>query len=272
MKNIWDIMLFTFREAMAKKIFIFFFAMSVLGLIIMLLVFSATNLDDFLQSVSMGGERQDLNEVITSFELMILPLVGFFGIMIAIFSSSSFIPDMLEKGNIDLLLSKPISRDQLIIGKFKGVTLFVLLNFAFLLGGIWLIISSKFGYWDFSFLWTIPILTFTFAVLYSIILLLGIITRSSVLGMMIAYFIFLIISPFLNFAKNNFEILTDNTIVKNILLGLYYFFPKSDELGGEMSRRILEGTPLDYQPLATSVLFLITMLVLSLVIFRKKDF
>lgn len=273
MKNILNLILFTLREAVAKKIFIFFFAISLIGLIVMLLVFIFTNIEAFLQSFpDANGDAVLMKEFITGFELLALPLVGFFGIMIAIFSSSSFIPDMLEKGNIDLLLSKPVSRSQLIWGKFLGVVLFVFLNFAFLLGGIWLIISFKFGYWDFSFLWTIPILTFTFAVLYSLILFFGIITKSSIFGMMIAYLIFLIISPLLSFIKNNYETFIDSEVVQYILIGMYYALPKSDELGGEMTRSILIGSPIDWQPFYTSLLFLAVMLLASMLIFKKKDF
>ena len=101
-------------------------------------------------------------------------------------------PIMLEKGNIDLLLSKPMSRTQLLLGKYLGGILVVFINIAFLIIGTWIIISLKFSYWNFNFTFVIIVITFTFAVLYSVVVLFGILFRSSVPGMMIAYFIFLI--------------------------------------------------------------------------------
>ena len=142
-----------------------------------------------------------LAEVITKIQLMITAPLSNLCLLLAIFASSSFVPLMLEKGNIDLLLSKPISRTQLLLGKYFGGILVVFINIAFLILGAWIIISLKFSYWNFNFPLVILVITFTFAVLYSLVVLFGIIFRSSVPGMMTAYFIFLILSPALDFTR-----------------------------------------------------------------------
>lgn len=120
-KNIWLITLFTLREALARKVFLFFAAISVLALLGLTLVFSVVGLDTFVDIANQSGSRGVLREVVTSIQFMIInPLTGLC-LLLAIFSSASFVPNMMEKGNIDLLLSKPISRDQLLLGKiFRG--------------------------------------------------------------------------------------------------------------------------------------------------------
>ncbi len=274
MKNIYLMTLFTLKEALARKVFLFFIGISILAIIITALIFSVVD----TQSIISGLENKTGNDfvvrnIVSMLEIMIIsPLAGL-GLLLAIFSSSSFVPNMLEKGNIDLLLSKPVSRQQLIWGKFTGGLLVVLTNIAFLVVGIWLIISLKFSFWDPTFLWAILIITFTFAVLYSLIVFCGILTRGSMLGMMLAYFIFLILSPLLTLAKDRADIFFKSDVVKEIVKGIYYLIPKTSELMGTMISNLATGKGIgDFQPLISSFLFLVLMMILSIIIFRKKDF
>ena len=68
-------------------------------------------------------------------------LVNGFGawvaIIISIVISAMFIPNMLRKGTIDLLLVKPISRPILLIYKYLGGLIFIFLNTSFIVVGIW---------------------------------------------------------------------------------------------------------------------------------------
>jgi ABC-type transport system involved in multi-copper enzyme maturation permease subunit len=178
---------------------------------------------------------------------------------------------MLEKGSIDLLLSKPVSRSQIILGKFFGGSLMVLVNVAYLMIGIWFLIGLKFGAWDASMLYTIVSITFAFMVLYAMIILIGIATRSSVLAMMLTYLIFFIFSPLL-LARDKIYMLFDNKLLEYIIDGVYYILPKTQELG-IITGGIAQGDGItDYQPILTSLLFLILNLFLSIIIFNKKDY
>ncbi len=214
-----------------------------------------------------------MREIVSSLELLIVNPLANLGLLLAIFSSASFIPVMLEKGNIDLLLSKPISRTQLLLGKYFGVVLFVFLNILVFVVGVWLIISIKFGYWDASFLTLAFVITFAFAVLYALILLFGVITKNSVLGMMIAYLIFLIISPLLFLYKEKLNEFVTSEIVDKTLDGLYFIVPQTAELMGKIMIDLAMGRGVtDFQPIITSFLFLIFVLGISIYLFRKKDF
>ena len=272
-KNIWLITLFTLREAMARKVFLFFAAISVLALLGLTMVFSVVSTDTFVDLANQTGSKGVLREIVTSIQLMIInPLTGLC-LLLAIFSSASFVPNMMEKGNIDLLLSKPISRDQLLLGKFSGGILVVFLNILFLVIGTWIIVSLKFSYWNFSFLYVTITITFTFAVLYSIIVLMGVATRGSILGMMIAYFVFILLSPLLYAYFAEFRGAVENDILKTFLDGLYYIVPKTSELTGIITLNLASGRGVtEYQPIITSVIFIILTVGFSIYLFRKKDF
>jgi ABC-2 type transport system permease protein len=199
MKNILIITKITLREAFSRKIFIAFAGISTFVLLLFTILSITISLDDFGDAFKVQGEAVRISENIAEILKLIIvtPLFGG-GLFLSIFSASSFIPHMLEKGNIDLLLSKPISRAQLILGKFLGGNLVVLLNIAYLVTGIWLLIGLKFGEWAPSFFLTILSISFAFATIYALIILIGILSRSSVLAMMISYLIFFILSPVLS--------------------------------------------------------------------------
>lgn len=273
MKNIYLMTLFTIREARAKKVFIFFFIISLIVLVVLGLVFGFLQTNSIMSAFNPSFDKFQTNNFVTALEIIIISPLANLCLLLAIFSSANFVPSMLEKGNIDLLISKPVSRQHLIWGKFFGGLLIVFFEVAFLIIGVWLIISIKFSVWNFYVLNTIWVITFTFAVLYSVIVLFGVMTQSSVFGMMVAYFIFLIVSPVLLAFKNNRIFLITSDFVKELLNGLYYFFPKTSELMASVFNLSASGTGIqDFQPLVSSFIFLLLMMFLSVTIFNKKDF
>jgi ABC-type transport system involved in multi-copper enzyme maturation permease subunit len=265
--------LYTLREAFARKVFIFFAVISLIFIVGLAIIFSLIDTESIISGMNPSGDKVFLEEVVTKIQLMITAPLANLCLLLAIFSSSSFIPIMLEKGNIDLLLSKPISRTQLLIGKFLGGTLVVFINIVFLILGAWVIISFKFSYWNFNFPLVIFVITFTFTVLYSVVVLFGILFRSSIPGMMTAYFIFLILSPVLDFVRLQIKTLSGKEILKSIVDCLYYLVPKTSELMGKINSNISQGKfNIDYQPVLSSFLFLILMVFLSDYLLKRKDF
>jgi ABC-type transport system involved in multi-copper enzyme maturation permease subunit len=274
MKNIFIIIQFTIREALARKAFLFFAGVTLLVLLGALLFFSLINFDTLMGITNSSIEGRSVGETINSIVVTIIinPLANL-GLLLAIFSSASFVPVLLEKGNIDLFLSKPISRVQLLLGKYLGVVLYVFINIFILVSGVWLIISIKFGYWDASFLTLSVMITFAFAVLYALILFFGVLTKSSILGMMVAYLIFLILSPVMLLYKEKLNEFVLSELIKALLDGLYFIIPQTAELMGFVLIDLAMGKGIvNVQPVLTSFLFLILFLVFSLFLFRRKDF
>jgi len=266
MRNIGIMTMSTLREAMSKKVFIFFIGISLIILVIQVIIFSLFKTNTWASGMS-------ASEGISRLELMIISPLSGLCLLLSIFSCSSFIPSMLEKGNIDLLLSKPVSRTELLLGKYIGGLLVVFINILILILGVWFIIGVKFGYWNFAFLYSSLLITFTFAVLYSIIVLLGVITQGSMSGMMAAYFIYIILSPLLYMAKFKGMNFIENETLKTGINWFYYIIPKTQELMGDTLNDLTTKNGIqNYQPVATSFAFLIVMLLLSIFLFRKKDF
>jgi len=273
MKNTLIMTWYTLREALARKVFISFLIISSLALLIMILVFSLTDTVNIISGFSKSNQNVSIHQIIAGLELLIVSPLSGLCLLLAIFSSASFVPVMLEKGNIDLLISKPVSRSQLLWGKFWGGILVVFLNIAYLVIGAWLIISIKFSNWDFSFLLIIFSITFTFAVLYSLIIFFGVLTKGQTLSMMVAYFIFLILSPIFTAGHSELNIFVQSKFVKSLIDIGYYIIPKTSELIGKITIQLATGKGItDYQPILTSLAFLILTMGITISIFRKKDF
>lgn len=107
-------------------------------------------------------------------------------LLVGLIITAFFIPNMLRKGSIDLLLSKPIGRAQLLVYKYIGGLTFVFLVTTYTVGGIWLALAVRSGYWDPSFLAVIPLLTFTFAIIYAMSTLVAVLTRSPIAAMIVS--------------------------------------------------------------------------------------
>ena len=107
-------------------------------------------------------------------------------LMLSVVITAFFVPNLLRKGSIDLLISKPIGRSQLLIYKYIGGLTFIFLLSAVTIGGVWFVMAIRSGMWNPSFLLVIPVLTFTFAILYSVSTVVAVFTRSAIAAILVA--------------------------------------------------------------------------------------
>ena len=129
-------------------------------------------------------QLQQIGEQVLSF--LVSRLVGNIGVFIALLVTASIVPQMLDSGAIDLLLSKPVSRPLLFLSKFFGGCTFILLNATFLIAGLWAIVGWRFGIWSDGLLWTIPVFVFVFAIYYSVSTLAAVIWRNAVVSIVVS--------------------------------------------------------------------------------------
>jgi len=106
--------------------------------------------------------------------------VGTLGVLAAILVTSPIIPQTFEAGSIDLLLSKPISRSLLFLTKYAGGCAFILLNAAYFIVGLWLIVGLRFDLWISRLLLCVPVFLFLFAIYYAVSSFAGVVWRNAV--------------------------------------------------------------------------------------------
>jgi ABC-type transport system involved in multi-copper enzyme maturation permease subunit len=107
-------------------------------------------------------------------------------ILVSVILTSFFIPNMLRKGTVDMLVVKPIHRVTLLIYKYIGGLTFIFLNTTLAIGGVWLALGLRTGQWPTGFLVMILVITFFFAILYSVSALAGVLTRSPIVAILMA--------------------------------------------------------------------------------------
>jgi ABC-type transport system involved in multi-copper enzyme maturation permease subunit len=194
-------------------------------------------------------------------------------LFMGIFATASIVPSMMEKGNIDLLVSKPISRTALLFGRALGGFLGLALNLALFVVAVWALYGWASGVWYTPFIfWSLAIPLFSFVVLYSAIILLNVITESAVLPMILAYIHLMILSNFLTSREALLYQFITGDIPRAIIDGLYYILPQTNDLWKELPEAIFTSSFNATEPLIQGSIFTIVMLALASWRFERKDF
>ena len=214
-------------------------------------------------------------------------------LLISMIITSFFIPNMLRKGSIDLLVSKPIGRSQLLIYKYVGGLTFIFILSTISIGGVWLAIALRSGHWDPSFLIVIPVLTFTFAILYAVSTLVAVFTRSPIAAMLISvgFAVFLYIVGQVKTLFDRLKVEAPDNIPEwafTLVDTINNVLPRYKDLDKLTSKLIGEGTltagesrmfgiaQMDYpswsNTFGVSMIFIAIMLSLSCWRFSKRDY
>jgi ABC-type transport system involved in multi-copper enzyme maturation permease subunit len=247
----------------------------------------------FFGAVTITDETS-LGRVLYTIEDQIINgLGGALALLIGLIITSFFIPNMLRKGSVDLFISKPIGRSQLLIYKYIGGLTFVFLVTSFTIGGIWLVIALRSGFWDPSFLAVIPILTFTFAIIYAMSTFVAVFTRSAIASMIlsIGFMLFLYIVGQVKTLFDVFRMERADRMPEwsyTLVDTLNNVLPRYKDLDKLTSKMIAEGTltqseiqmsPIGFLQLPSwtgtfgvSLIFIALMLALSCWRFNKRDY
>jgi ABC-2 type transport system permease protein len=264
----------TFREALARKIFWVLFGLSTLMILFFLFLLRIDIVAGATATVSLFGRpaqgNPDVDRMVRGVYGGIASFLYTFGMFLAVFASAGLVPSVLEPGRIELLLSKPISRANLLVGRFLGNVLLVSLNSIYLVLGVWIILGAKTGIWSPAFLIAIATTTFIFAVLLSVVVLIGVTLESAAAATMITVAL-MIISPILAQTSMMMRLLSSDWS-RDLWRALYYVFPKVYEIGKITLDAIQSGTFAGFMPIWTSALFGIATFGAALWIFQRRDF
>jgi ABC-type transport system involved in multi-copper enzyme maturation permease subunit len=138
----------------------------------------------FFGGIPLGASSRPSELVYTisrwGIELVGAPVIMLLSCIITAF----YIPNMLRKGTIDLLLAKPIGRVRLLVYKFVGGLTFMFLNTLLLIFGLWVVLGLRSRIWEPAFLLSVPVLVFEFAFFYALSTLASIWTRSPIVSIL----------------------------------------------------------------------------------------
>jgi ABC-type transport system involved in multi-copper enzyme maturation permease subunit len=274
MNAVWAIVRDTFREAFARKVFWGFYALSTLMILFFLLVLRVDIVEGASATVTLFGvdsvRNMPVQRIIQGAFAAIATFLYTWGLALAVFASGSLVPSLLEPGRIELLLSKPVSRVQLLLSRYLGILLVVAVNFAWLVLGVWIVLGAKTGIWNEQFLLTLPAGVFLFSVMLGLIVLAGVLWESAAVCVMIPIALMLM-SPILAQRYTVLKLLSSEWS-RDVYRGLYYVFPKVYDIGRIMINVVRERGGIEWMPVWSTALFGCVTLAAGVWLFRRRDF
>ncbi len=267
----------TFRELFAKTILYILLGISTLVIAVMLLGLSASESDGMVSVLVFGGTMGPPMPVDKFAEIVMMLQTAlanglYAGIVLfGVFATASVIPDMLEKGTVDLYLSKPISRTELLLGKYLGAIAVMFANALYFIGALWLIVGIKLGVWNVYFLLSALTLTFIFLCLYSIVVFLGVWTRNTAVTIIGAFFYLFVVGPLLQSREQTLFLLSQNELYHKIINGMYYLLPQLSAVQENLKAQIT-GEGLEWRPVIQAFLCAVVIFLGSTEVLKRKDF
>jgi ABC-2 type transport system permease protein len=264
----------TFREAFARKIFWGLFVLSTLMILFFLFVLNIDIVEGAMATVTLFGQKVnrvgDVERWLRNAYAGIATFLYTFGMALAVFASSGLVPSVLEPGRIELLLSKPVSRAHILLGRYAGNVLVIACNTTYLVLGVWIILGIKTHIWSITFLSSIATTVFIFAVLLSVVVLIGVLFESAALATMVTVAL-MIVSPILAQTTLMLKLLSSEWS-RNVWRALYYTLPKVYDLGHLMVDEIVDHRFDGMLPIWSSAVFAAVMLGAALIVFARRDF
>jgi ABC-type transport system involved in multi-copper enzyme maturation permease subunit len=264
----------TFREALARKIFWGLYGLSTVLILFFLFILKIDIVEGAIASISLFGATPDrsvnVEQLVRQVYAGIATFLFTWGTLIAVFASAGLVPSVLEQGRIELLLSKPVTRRHILLGRYLGNLLVVAANSLYLVLGIWTILGIKTGIWSPSFLWAIVLTIFVFSVFLTVVVWIGVVFESAALATMITVGI-AILSAILA-QRGIVEKLLSSEWSRQLWNALYHVLPKFYDLGDMTRRLVLDRTVESFMPVWSSALFAAVVLLWSLQIFARRDF
>ena len=266
----------TFREALARKVFWAFFISSTTLLIFFLLIMRIDVVQGMVASVTVFGQQGHAHAGVSAEQMVMTAQSGLSGFLyvvgmgLAIFASAGLIAAVFEPGRVELLLSKPMARYQILLGRYLGNLLIVAANLFYLVFGFWVIFGYKTGVWRPHLLMAAVVTLAVFAVMLAFILLTAVLYESAAVSIL-ASFALAVFSSVLA-AKPMLERLLASEWSRNIVRFLYYLFPKLPDCATIMTKIVIGAKVENWMPLWSTALFGIVMLGSGLWVFSRRNF
>ena len=279
--NIEDVM----REAAARWTLIAYFFLSTIFIVIFASAVNLDIVDGALAGAKLFGKEVDMHpgqeisieKLVLGFETGFSVFLYFICTFLAIFATAHLVPRMQEKGTIDLYLSRPVSRVKLLLSRYVAGLILAGSNVVYLMGAIWLIVVWKTHVANPRLLLAGAIIFLVIAVLLAFAFLIGVFTSSTAVSIMTTYGIFFF--GLMLAAHEKIEAVVSKEWQASLINGLYWFFPKTAELGqavvafvggSELPEQVLRVlTP---APFLSTAAFGAGCLVLASWLFTRKEF
>jgi ABC-type transport system involved in multi-copper enzyme maturation permease subunit len=200
-----------------------------------------------------------------------LAAINFFCVLIAIFTGINLVYKEIEKRTVYNILSKPVSRDEFIIGKFLGLALTMLVALGSMATIFFLFVALSGGGFD------LRIILYFFMLFLELLIIVAISLLFSSFTTPILSFIFtvsLYLIGHILWTFNEFRTYLAIPVWKTFTLVMYYLLPNLDKFN--IKNDVVLGSALNPWTILFSILYalayILALLVVTILIFRKREF
>lgn len=189
--------------------------------------------------IGFGAVRVDLgrdaHDAVRHVQLILAGVVAdTAGILLLLVWTAGFLPSFLEPSAASVLLAKPMPRWGLLLGKYLGVLVFVLVQALVFVSGTWAALGVATGIWDPIYLMCVPLVLIHFAIFYGMSVLLAVSTRSTI-ACVFGSILFWLLCWAMNYGRHMVVALPDLHEAASGMRALvevgYWILPKPADLG-----------------------------------------
>ena len=192
--QLWAVIVDSFRESLDRKIF---WVLVILTLLIVVMMLSV-GFDGNRINYVFGLWKADADSHNPLFDFAPTQLVGvmvwvflsvilgWMGIILMVIATAGVFPSMMERGAIDVVLSKPIGRMRLFLYKYVASMVFVFLQGTLFVVLTFLVMGFHWGVWCPGYLLCVPLLVLLFSYVFCVSVLVGVKTRSTVAAILLS--------------------------------------------------------------------------------------
>ncbi|TES91306.1 MAG: ABC transporter permease [Candidatus Cloacimonadota bacterium] len=244
----------TYRESIRDKV--------LYGLVLFSIIFIGAS--RILKPLTIGEELKVTKD-------MGLASISFFGLLIAVFIGTRLLYEEIEKKTIYTIISKPLKRWQFLLGKYIGLLLVILTVVIIMTLWIYLVLWLTTRTFDVTLLLGIFYIFLELMVITAISLFFSTFSTPIMSGLItfMLYFTGHLTRDILIFAE-----LTKSRIVTIISHIIYFILPNLSNFNikGEIVHKVPLETAFLLYSLSYGILYTIFLLLLSVIIFQKRDF
>lgn len=228
-------------------------------------------------------------ETVVGLQAGIARLLGeMIGMVVLLAAFGGALPDLLQKGALDLVLARPVGRVRLLAFLYLGAVLTVFLVMAAIFGACALTMGIRSGHYSSALLECALTTTANFAAIFPVALLVGLVTRSGTLSSLMAVVAYslagLVGGIREQWAETGFAL---TATWKSVLDTAWWIAPKTSELSNLGLLRLgrAELSPMAFErfrqhvpevadiatTLGTTALFAAVVLAIAALLFRSRD-
>jgi hypothetical protein len=187
-------------------------------------------------------------------------------------AAAGYFPGLMKTGAIDLVLAKPISRVEIFWGKYLGG----LGLCAVALGASELVIlvglRAVTGVWAWGVFGAAPVTLFSAALLYAVVVVIGVITRSTALSLLGGYAYYLVVDTAIQILQRLDHFGLKTGWLEQTASVSRWVFPGFERLRTAASAAVLHIPIFEWQPILVGAAWLGGLLGLGYFMFRRIDF